>query len=58
MIIKTIEIINNQEHVLTYSDKNKYIKQVETGILYSSALDVATSNYTYEETDIDIEEED
>lgn len=39
----------------TYSDSNKYILQVETGIEYDEAIDVADENgnirYTYEETE-------
>jgi hypothetical protein len=45
----------------TYSDENKYIKQVETGTEYIDAIDEADENrnirYTYEETDRDIETE-
>lgn len=43
----------------TYSDENKMILQIETGIEYDEAIDVADENgniaYTYEETDKDIE---
>lgn len=43
----------------TYSDTNKFIKQIETGIEYAEAIDVADSDgnirYTYEETDRNIE---
>lgn len=35
----------------TYSDEGFYIKQVETGIEYSEAIDVENAPYTYEETD-------
>ena len=35
----------------TYSDAGFYIKQVETGIEYSEAIDVENAPYTYEETD-------
>lgn len=39
----------------TYSDENKYILQVETGIEYDETIDVADENgnirYTYEETE-------
>lgn len=35
----------------TYSDENKYIKQVETGYTYDIAIDVEDAPYTYEETD-------
>lgn len=41
----------------TYSDKNFRILQVETGIIYEEAIDIETSNYTYEETDELIEQE-
>ena len=45
----------------TYSDTDKYILQVETGIEYDEAIDVADGNgnirYTYEETEKDIERE-
>ena len=51
--------------VRTFSDNNKYIRQVETEIDYTDAIDIGTfdgenyrpSKYTYVETDIDIEEE-
>lgn len=39
----------------TYSDSNMYIRQIETGIEYSEAIDVEFANYTYEETDTPIE---
>lgn len=43
----------------TYSDINKFILQVETGIEYDEAIDVADENgnikYTYEETEKEIE---
>jgi hypothetical protein len=35
----------------TYSDTNHYIRQVETGVVYSEAIDVETAPYTYEETE-------
>jgi hypothetical protein len=40
-----------------YSDKGFYILQNETGVEYSEAIDIETAPYTYEETDIPIEEE-
>lgn len=40
----------------TYSDINHYIKQIETGVLYTEAIDVENAPYTYEETEILIEE--
>lgn len=39
----------------TYSDEGFYIKQVETGNIYSEAIDVENAPYTYEETDEKIE---
>lgn len=35
----------------TYSDTNHYIRQKETGVVYSDAVDVEDAPYTYEETD-------
>jgi hypothetical protein len=42
----------------TYSDENFRIKQVETSMIFDEAIDVETSNYTYEETNelIELEE--
>nr|DAO56735.1 MAG TPA: phosphoprotein [Caudoviricetes sp.] len=41
----------------TYSDSKLMIKQVETGNVYAEAIDVESAVYTYEETDIPIEED-
>lgn len=49
--------------VKSYSDQNKYIKQVETGIEYDEAIDIGyydkdrylPINYCYIETDTEIE---
>ena len=41
----------------TYSDENYKIKQIQTGIIYDETIDVEDSIYTYEETDIPIEQE-
>lgn len=41
----------------TYSDENFKIKQIETGYIYDEAIDVEDAPYTYEETNIPIEEE-
>lgn len=38
------------------SDNNKFIRQVETGKEYASAVDVIPCRYTYEETDKEIPE--
>lgn len=39
----------------TYSDKNVYIRQVETGNEYSEAIDIEGAGYTYIETNEPIE---
>lgn len=39
----------------TYSDEGFYIKQIETGNIYSEAIDVESAIFTYEETDEKIE---
>ena len=41
----------------TYSDEGYRIKQIETSNVYDEAIDVEDAPYTYEETDILIEEE-
>lgn len=41
----------------TYSDANFYIKQNETGIEYTEAIDIENAPYTYSETDKLIEKE-
>lgn len=50
--------------VKTYSTENKYIKQAETGLEYTEAIDIGVEvgdkyypkNYTYVETEKEIEE--
>ena len=39
----------------TYSDSNLMIKQVETGDVYTEAIDVENVAYTYEETGMSID---
>lgn len=39
----------------TYSDSNLMIKQVETGNVYTEAIDIENAAYTYEETDMSID---
>lgn len=34
----------------TYSDEGFQIRQIETGAVYDEAIDVETTNFTYEET--------
>lgn len=52
-MIKT-EILNERLK-RTYSDSGKVIKKVGTEEFYSEAVDLITSTFEYEETDIDIE---
>ena len=40
----------------TYSDQGFMLRQIETGILYGEPIDVEDAPYTYEETDILIED--
>lgn len=51
------ELIEGRNLYRTYSDAGYYILQVETGIEYAEAVDVASANYTYVETTHKIEEE-
>lgn len=37
------------------SNENKMIRQIETGNIYIEAIDVSPCNFTYEETDVEIE---
>lgn len=41
----------------TFSDKNLMIKQIETGNVYSEAIDIENAIYTYIEINIFINEE-
>lgn len=36
---------------ITYSNKNFYIRQIQTGNIYVDAIDVENAQYTYEETE-------
>lgn len=40
----------------TYSDSNYLIKQVETNSLYQEAIDIENAPYTYEETNMPIDD--
>lgn len=41
----------------TYSDAGMMIRQTQTGALYTEAVDVSTSENTYVETDIPIDDD-
>ena len=47
MIVQTI----TDDLIYTYSDKNHYIIQNETGLEYIDACDSVTSTYTYSESE-------
>jgi hypothetical protein len=59
MVIKEFYLTRNDGVSLyrSYSDVGFYIRQVETGVVYSEAIDVDGAPYTYEETDELIPEE-
>lgn len=57
MIITENVIILSRQFVKTYSDAGVYIRQEQTGAMYSEAIDIENSAFTYVETDIPIEEE-
>ena len=53
MIVTEKVIIGDKGFIRTYSDAGKMIRQVETGDIYSDAIDIIP--HEYEETDEDIE---
>lgn len=57
MIVQERTTINGTEFLHTYSDRGMMLLQVETGTIYSDAIDVIPCQYTYEETDQPIESE-
>ena len=59
MIIKELYTtrLDGVKLFLNYSDKGVYIRQDQTGIEYTEAIDVETAPYTYTETDKPIEGE-
>lgn len=42
---------NGVRQIHTYSDSDKSIRQIETGIIYSEAYDNIPLKYTYEEVE-------
>ena len=54
VISKNIDV-NGRTLIKHESDAGKYIRQVETGREYSSAVDVIPCKYSYEETEREIE---
>lgn len=57
MIITENVTIDGRQFVKTYSDEGMYIRQEQTGAVYSEAIDVENSAFAYTETDIPIEVE-
>lgn len=57
MIVQERTTINGTEFLHTYSDSGMMLLQVETGTIYSDAIDVLPCRYTYTETDQPVEEE-
>lgn len=51
-----VEYIETENRERRYSDLNMKIRQIETGNLYEDAVDIIPCPYTYEETDIPIED--
>ncbi len=52
-----VETIDKSTRERRYSGKNVMLLQKETGKIYVDAVDVIPCKYTYEETDIPIENE-
>lgn len=50
------EYIENGDRIRHYSDEGHKIRQIETDIIYDDVVDVVPCKWTYEETDIPIEE--
>ncbi len=55
MIIREVIQINDKTIYRNYSDKNVYIRNKETGILYTDVN--SCIDYEYEETDTPIEQQ-
>lgn len=56
MLKQEIININGKQLIKTYSDDNKYVIQIETGIKYIEAIDIP-NKYTYMESIDTIEQE-
>ena len=50
------ELLENNTRIRFYSDAGFKIRQVETGVIYEDAVHNVPAQYTYEETDIPIED--
>lgn len=56
MIVEEKINYENEEYIKHYSDAHKYIRQIETGLLFEEAEDRADSNYSYVESEIDLDD--
>lgn len=56
MIINERIEINGVKLCKQYSDRGKYIIQIETGNKYAEAIDISPCPYIYAESDKDIEQ--
>lgn len=58
-MIKTemVETDMPESRIRHYSDRGMMIRQIETGVLYEDAVDYLPCMYTYEETELPIDEE-
>jgi len=52
-----VERIEGRELEKRYSSTGMMVKQIETDTLYSEAVDIIPCPFTYEETDIPIDDE-
>lgn len=55
MAIKEEQV--NEMCVRHYSDQNLKLRQIETGLIFPDAIDVIPCQYTYEETDIPLDDD-
>lgn len=55
-MIKT-ELLKDGTLIRHYSDSGMKLLQVETGIAYDEAIDVVPCQYTYEETETPVEQD-
>lgn len=57
IITEMVETETAAPRIRHYSDRGVMIRQIETGVLYEDAVDYIPCAYTYEETELPIDEE-
>ena len=57
MLITETIMEGGREFVHNFSDEGFCVRQNETGIVYSDAMDIVPCQYTYTETDIPLDPE-